>query len=71
MGPVIEFLTATVTGPNLPYTVLLILNLLYWSFVILTGLDTDSLDVDLDGHLDLDAHTDIDVHHDVRFAGAA
>ena len=53
---------------NLPYTVLLMITLMYWASVIIGALDISVLDIDMDMdahadlHLDLDVDADVDAH---------
>ncbi len=49
------FLQETITPPNLPFTILLILIMLYWLFVIIGAIDLEFLDVDLSTDGDIDA----------------
>ena len=62
-----ELLAFSFQAINLPFTILLIVTLLYWLSVILGAMDVDILDVDLDfdGDADLDVDADIDVDADV------
>ena len=53
-----EVLRAAIAGPNLVWTVLLSLCLIYWLFVIIGAFDIDALDIDAD--IDMDADADID-----------
>jgi len=49
------FLQETITPPNLPFTILLILIMLYWLFVIIGAIDLEFFDVDLSADGDMDA----------------
>ena len=49
------FLQETITPPNLPFTILLILIMLYWLFVIIGTIDLEFLDIDLSADGDIDA----------------
>ncbi len=57
--PMNELFQAAFALANLPFTVLLILILIYWASVIFGALDFGSLDLEFD--LDADADTDVDV----------
>lgn len=61
-----ELLTASLSIPNLLFTVLLGLVTLYWLFVILgtVGLDAFDFDLDVDADIDLDVDVDVDVDVD-------
>ncbi len=48
------FLQETITPPNLPFTIPLILIMLYWLFAIIGAIDLDFLDIDLSADSDLD-----------------
>ena len=48
---------------NLPYTLLLMITLMYWTSVIIGALDISVLDIDVD--MDVDADLDIDLDADV------
>lgn len=50
---------------NLPYTILLIVVLIYWLTVFLGALDLDSFDLDFDVDADLDVDIDVDVDADL------
>jgi hypothetical protein len=41
------FLQETITPPNLPFTIILLLTMLYWIFVIIGAIDLEFLDIDL------------------------
>ena len=60
-----ELLTASLTLPNLTFTVLLGLITLYWLFVILGAVGLDAFDFDLDVDADVDIDVDVDVDVDV------
>ncbi len=49
------FLQEAITPPNLLFTILLILIMLYWLFVIIGAIDLEFLDVDLSADGDMDA----------------
>jgi len=49
------FLQETITPPNLPFTILLILTMLYWLFAIMGLIDLEFLDIDLSTDGDIDA----------------
>jgi hypothetical protein len=55
MPAVLDYLGVCFSGANLPATVLLLLAILYWLLAIVSGLDLDFLDFDLnmDGEADL------------------
>lgn len=61
-----ELLTASLSLPNLMFTVLLSLITIYWLFVILgtVGLDAFDFDLDIDADVDLDVDVDVDVDVD-------
>ena len=50
-----EFIETCFSGPTLPATVLLLLVLVYWLFVMLGALDIDIFDIDLDVDSDVDS----------------
>lgn len=62
-----EFLQAVVSLINLPFTVLLILVVVYWLSVIIGVLDVELFDFDLD--IDMDADVDADADMDVGHSG--
>ncbi len=57
----LEFLEASLLPVNLPYTILMLVVLIYWVSVILGVLDFDFLDFDVDVDVDLDVDADMDV----------
>lgn len=59
-----ELLTASLSVPNLLFTMLLALVTIYWLFVILGTVGLDSFDFDVDVDLDVDIDVDIDVDMD-------
>lgn len=73
----IELLREAFAPPNLLYTLLLGLVMIYWLTVLLGALDLDFLDldlevdadVDLDVDVDVDVDTDIDMENDVSAGG--
>ena len=56
-----EILSQAIKLYNLPLTTLMVCILVYWAFVAIGFLDTESLDVDLDAEADVDADIDADV----------
>ncbi|MFK7936845.1 MAG: hypothetical protein AB8G22_25250 [Saprospiraceae bacterium] len=56
----LELLDFAVTTPNILYTILLLIVLLYWVFVIIGALDMGAVDfeVDVDADVDVDAEVD-------------
>ena len=56
-----ELFHAAITAPNLLYTVLLGVVLLYWLSVFVGAMDIGSFDLDIDVDADLDADVDADV----------
>lgn len=67
-----ELITASLSLPNLLFTVLLGLVTLYWLFVILgaVGLDAFDFDMDVDADIDVDVDMDVDVDADVDAEGS-
>jgi len=59
-----EVFDVSLTGANLPYTILLGLVLLYWISVIIGALDISFLDVDIDADADIDVDADIEADLD-------
>jgi hypothetical protein len=59
-----EIIELSFEGMNYPFTILLVLILLYWVTVILGVLDMDFLDVDLDADLSADVDVDTSVEID-------
>ena len=57
----IKIYEAAFSSVNLPYTILLIVILVYWCVVIIGLVDIDAFDIDLE--------TDLDVEGDVDFNG--
>jgi hypothetical protein len=67
MGGFGEVLRASIELVNLPYTILLVLMLLYWGLYLLGALGSEALDflgMDLHADADVDVHADADVHVD-------
>ncbi|MFT5619620.1 MAG: hypothetical protein ACI85I_002867 [Arenicella sp.] len=60
----LEFLEASLLNINLPYTILMLVVLIYWVSVILGVLDFDFLDFDVDVDMDLDVDVDADIDID-------
>ena len=60
----LEFLEAALLPINLPYTILMIVVVIYWLSVILGVLDFDFLDFDVDIDVDMDVDVDADVDVD-------
>lgn len=60
-----ELFEAAFSGVNIIPTVLLLLILVYWIFVIIGAMDMDTIDVDMDADVDVDIDTDIDVDADL------
>lgn len=56
----LELLEFAVTLPNMLYTILLVIVLLYWLLVILGALDMGGVDIDLDADADIDGDVDVD-----------
>jgi hypothetical protein len=61
----IELYREAISPPNLLYTLLLGIVLIYWLTVILGALDLDFLDFDLDTDIDVDVDLDVDVDVDM------
>jgi hypothetical protein len=61
----LELLREAISPPNLLYTILLGMVLLYWLTVLLGAIDLDFLEVDIDTDLDLDVDVDVDVDLDM------
>ena len=61
----IELYREAISPPNLLYTLLLGLVMIYWLTVIIGALDLDFLDIHLDADVDVDVDVDIDVDADV------
>ena len=59
-----ELFREAISPPNLLYTLLLGLVMIYWVTVLLGALDLDFLDVDIDTDVDVDVDVDIDVDVD-------
>lgn len=70
-----ELLTFAFSGAVLPFTVLLVLALVYWLLVLVGLLDLDlfdfDLDTDIDVDLDVDVDTDLDTDMDAGGTGGA
>lgn len=62
----VDFGSSVIAPANLPYTVFLVLVVLYWLIVLLGVLDFDTLDVDLDIDADMDMDLDMDMDVDVE-----
>ncbi len=60
----LELFREAISAPNLLYTILLGLVLLYWATVFLGAIDLDFLEVDIDTDLDLDVDVDLDIDVD-------
>ncbi len=59
-----EFLDATISGPTLPITIVLIAVCLYWLMVIVGAADTEFLDFDIEtpeADVDIDAHAPMSI----------
>lgn len=59
-----QFLDATISGPTLPITILLIAVCLYWLMVIIGAADTEFLDFDIEtpeADVDIDAHAPMSI----------
>ena len=65
MGGLLELWAVSFSPVNLPYTVLLMITLMYWSSVIIGALDMNVLDIDMDMDAHADLHVDLDVDADV------
>ncbi|MCG8569354.1 MAG: YqiJ family protein [Spirochaetes bacterium] len=65
MNGFIQLFKAAISLPNLPYTILLGVMLLYWFSVILGFFDIKSLDFDADTDIDLDVDVEMDLEADV------
>lgn len=65
----IEFLTASIALVNLPFTVLLVLVILYWICVILGAIDIELFDIDMDHDVDMGGDVDMDGDVDVDQSG--
>lgn len=64
-----ELYTESLRWYNLPWTLMLVLMMVYWSFSILTSIDLDFLDLDFDLDADADADVDVDSPGGGLFAG--
>lgn len=64
MQVLLEIWSASIAPWNLPFTVLLVLVLGYWGFVILGVFDLDTSDVGLDADAGMDVHADIGAEAD-------
>ncbi|MFK7968773.1 MAG: hypothetical protein AB8F95_00310 [Bacteroidia bacterium] len=62
-----DIVTLTLHPANLPYTIFLIVIILYWITVVLGVLDFDFLDIDID--VDPDIDVDVDVDSDIAVGG--
>ncbi len=62
-----EIIELSFEGMNYPFTILLVLILLYWVTVIVGVLDMDFLDVDLEANVELSADVDTSVEADGGF----
>ncbi|MEM7374292.1 MAG: hypothetical protein AAF587_37200 [Bacteroidota bacterium] len=60
-----QLLNEAFAAYNLPYTILLIVVLLYWATVFFGFLNLDSFDLDIDADLDIDIDVDVDLDVDV------
>ncbi len=69
----LELFHNALAAPNICYTVLLTLVILYWLFVIIGAMDMGSIDVDFDLDADLDADFDLDgdLDHHVELEGTS
>ncbi|RMG67737.1 MAG: hypothetical protein D6722_12680, partial [Bacteroidetes bacterium] len=67
-----ELYELSISPPNLPYTILLGLMVVYWLTVIIGAIDLDFLDfdVDVDTDVDVDAEVDTEVEVDGEADGA-
>ncbi|MEL6671349.1 MAG: hypothetical protein AAFR61_04130 [Bacteroidota bacterium] len=59
------FFEAIFSSANLPYTILLIIVILYWMMVFIGTMDMEFLDFDVDVDMDLDVDVDVDLDVDV------
>lgn len=59
-----ELFQAALSAPNIIYTLLLVIMLLYWLSVIAGGLDMNAFDIDLDVDADVDLDLDVDANVD-------
>ena len=59
-----ELLQAAFSTPNIVFTVLLLVVMLYWVSVFMGLLDMGSFDVDIDVDMDVDVDVDIDADVD-------
>lgn len=59
-----EIITFAFSGAVLPFTVLLVLALVYWLLVLVGFLDLDLFDFDLDADVDVDLDVDVDADVD-------
>lgn len=66
----LELLDFAVTTPNVLYTVLLLIVLLYWLMVIVGALDMGAVDFDVDVDADADLDADVDADGGGNTAGA-
>lgn len=61
----LELFHESIRPANLPYTIFLVLVMLYWLTVFIGALDLDFLDFDVDADFDADIDIDVDVDVDV------
>lgn len=60
----LELFHESIRPANIPYTIFLVLVMLYWATVLIGALDLDFLNIDLDADADLDLDVDVDVDVD-------
>ena len=58
LGDLFEAITI---GANIPWTILLVLCLIYWLFVILGAFEVESFDFDVDADVDVEIDADVDI----------
>ena len=65
MSDFLELMRFSFDMVNLPFTVLLLVVMLYWGCVIAGAMDLDFFDIDADAEVDMDADVDVDVDADL------
>lgn len=65
MGDILQISFSLV---NITLSCLVILLIVYWTFTMLSGIDTDlNLDIDIDAEVDMDMNTEIDNNQTIYF----
>lgn len=67
----LELFHAALEPVILPYSILLVVVLIYWGSILLGALDFSALDIDFDLDADIDADVDMDVDADTDVDGSA